>query len=301
MINRSKFFAGIRITVFGGSLPQTSVNGINAILDEWDRRKLTDLRFLAYMLSTTRGECGSNMLPVREGFKSTDADARAYVKNKGYRYAVEKNGHVYYGRGLVQLTWYDNYVNMGRLLGLDLAGNPDLALRPDIAAQILFEGMLRGSFTGKSLSDYFSPSKTDWVNARRIINGTDKAEQFAAWARSFHHALVKADEPVTAQIEKKTADAVKIGSGPVAIAVVAKGVEGGWGVLEWVVVLVIVAASAGAGWLGWRWWKKHKLAKAVPDAPALLEIAPIETPIVAKKKPKKRKKAVVRRKKKKAV
>lgn len=194
MINRAKFFAGIRASVYGGSMSDLTVSGITAILDEWEKRKLTDLRWLAYMLATMKGEVGTNMLPVREGFATSDRHARDMVKNNRRKYATVVNGQVYYGRGLVQLTWEANYKKMGALLGVDLVGNPDLALRPAIAAQIMFEGMTRGSFTGKKLADYFTPAKTDWINARRIINGTDKAEQFATWARAFHTALVKADE-----------------------------------------------------------------------------------------------------------
>ena len=43
------------------------------------------------------------------------------------------------------------------------------------ALAILFEGMARGSFTGKKLSDYFEGGSEDWVEARRIVNGADRA------------------------------------------------------------------------------------------------------------------------------
>jgi hypothetical protein len=199
-MNRSIFFDSIRKSLFGGSLGQPTVDGITAILDAWDRSGFTDLRYLAYMLATVQGEVGVNMQPVREGFKATDADARAYVKRQGYRYAVVINGRVYYGRGLVQLTWDYNYRKAGQKLGIDLLGSPDLALRPDIAAKIMILGMTEGWFTGKKLSDYFTATKTDWINARRIINGTDRAAEFAGFARDFYGALVAANgEPLTPQ------------------------------------------------------------------------------------------------------
>lgn len=193
-INRRIFFDKIRLDPFRGALAPQTVNGCSAILDEWERRGLRDLRWLADMLATARGECGPNMLPVREGFASSDDAARAYVNRQGYRYAKEVNGHVYYGRGLVQLTWDYNYKKMGDLLNIDLVNNPDEALKPHVAAAIMFEGMIRGTFTGKKLADYFNATVTDWINARRIINGTDKAAQFAAWARSFHAALTAASD-----------------------------------------------------------------------------------------------------------
>ena len=68
-------------------------------------------------------------------------------------------------------------------MGINLVGNPNLALKPDVAGKIICIGMTKGLFTGRNLGNYFSGSKADWNNARRIINGTDKAAQFGARAR----------------------------------------------------------------------------------------------------------------------
>lgn len=193
-IDRAKFFAGIRNGPMPGALSQDAVRGITAILDEWERRGLTDLRWLAYMLATVLAECGHDMLPVREGFKETDEQARAYVKRKGYKYAVVIGGKVYYGRGLVQLTWLKNYDKMSKLLGVDLVGNPDLALDPSIAAKIMFEGMIRGSFTGKKLADYFNAAGTEW-KARPIINGHDREAEIAGYGKQFYADLLHAAAP----------------------------------------------------------------------------------------------------------
>jgi hypothetical protein len=70
-----------------------------------------------------------------------------------------------------------------------LVKNPDLALRADIALFILLYGMKYGSFTGNSLNNYCRNGVTDFVNARRVINGTDKAEQIAAIASSWMRQL----------------------------------------------------------------------------------------------------------------
>ena len=87
--------------------------------------------------------------------------------------------------GYVQLTWDYNYKKAGNLLGVDLVSNPEFALRPSIAAQIIVRGMSEGWFTGKKLSDF-----TDFVSMRRIVNGTDKAALIADYARKFENALV---------------------------------------------------------------------------------------------------------------
>ncbi|HUS84366.1 MAG TPA: glycoside hydrolase family 19 protein [Anaerolineales bacterium] len=186
-MDRKVFYDKVRGAIFRGGISQKQLDGMQAVLDEWEARYLQDRRWLAYMLATDYHETAHRMEAIRE-----------YGKGRGRKYGVRdaKTGHVYYGRGLVQLTWARNYKTMGQLLELDLYGNPDLALQLPVAVQIMFEGMLRGSFTGKKLADYFTESKTDWINARRIINGTDKATLIAGYARKFHAALVAASEPL---------------------------------------------------------------------------------------------------------
>lgn len=173
MIDRKPFFDKIRTTLFGGSLSSPQVFGITAILDEWDRRALTDLRFLGYMLATTFHETAETMQPIRE-----------FGRGKGMKY-----GTTYYGRGFVQLTWDFNYRKASTATGVDLMADPDRALELPIATQILFEGMIVGWFTGKRLADYFNATVSDWVNARRIINGTDRAELIADYGHKFYDAL----------------------------------------------------------------------------------------------------------------
>lgn len=78
---------------------------------------------------------------------------------------------------------------MGKLLHIDLLNNPDLALKDDIAAQIMVKGMTKGIFTGVNLDRYFYAERTDWVNARKIINGLDMAEKIAGYAKIFYRGL----------------------------------------------------------------------------------------------------------------
>jgi predicted chitinase len=46
------------------------------------------------------------------------------------------DGARYHGRGFIQLTGRDNYRMAGQALGIDLLNHPDLASKPDVAAQI---------------------------------------------------------------------------------------------------------------------------------------------------------------------
>jgi putative chitinase len=186
--NRAKFYDGVRAGPFPGRLSPGQVGGLETILNEWERRGMTDLRWLAYMLATTFHETDQKMQPIEEYGRG---------RRKTYGRIDPETGKAYFGRGYVQLTWRANYETMGRLLGLDLVRHPELALQPDVATQIMFEGMTRGlsrrgDFTGKSLEHYFTDQKSDWRNARRIINGTDRADLIAGYAKQLFQDLVAA-------------------------------------------------------------------------------------------------------------
>ena len=89
-----------------------------------------------------------------------------------------------YGRGYVQLTWLGNYLDLGKAIGEGeaLAIDPDKALEPAIAYEIMSSGMVHGSFTGRRLADYIDDTTCDYFHARRIINGLDHATEIAAMA-----------------------------------------------------------------------------------------------------------------------
>ncbi|WP_375463280.1 glycoside hydrolase family 19 protein, partial [uncultured Methylobacterium sp.] len=113
--------------------------------------------------------------------------ARRWYKRLGNTQAGD--GARFHGRGYVQLTGRSNYQDWARRLNVDLVGNPDLALDASVASKILFDGMKLGTFTGRKFSDYFSGTKEDWVNARRIINGTDKAQLISSYGLAYYGAV----------------------------------------------------------------------------------------------------------------
>ena len=139
------------------------------------------LRQAAYMLATAKHETANTFAPIEE-----------YGKGKGLPYGKpdRKTGLVYFGRGYVQLTWVKNYQTMGTVLGLPLYTQPDLALRYDVAYKIMSYGMTHGTFTGVALSRYINEDKTDYLNARKIINGTDKADLIAGYATAIEQMLL---------------------------------------------------------------------------------------------------------------
>jgi putative chitinase len=182
LINRDFFFDYVRLNLLGGSLKQRQVDGMTSILDTWENGHAEqDDRWLAYMFATVHHETDRTMWPIRE-----------YGKGAGKEYGKPKGpyGQKYYGRGFVQLTWYDNYKKMEDRAGIvGLTQNPDLALDVGNATKIMFYGMIHGSFTGKKLGDYFSATKDDWVRARAIINGTDKQQLIADYGRRYYAAI----------------------------------------------------------------------------------------------------------------
>jgi len=181
MINRTFFFDQARKTLFDGKLRQSQIDGLTAILDGWEKGYAKkDDRWLAYMLATAHHETDRTMQPIREYGRG---------KKRPYGAVDPQTGQSYYGRGFVQLTWRDNYAKMTKLCGGDLVKDADLALRPDYASIIMFEGMIRGSFTGRKLESYFSPNAEDWVKARAIINGSDKANAIAAYGKAYYAAI----------------------------------------------------------------------------------------------------------------
>lgn len=80
----------------------------------------------------------------------------------------------YFGRGYVQLTWFNSYAAAGVALGkgLELLFDPDLVNDPDMAYDILATGMYTGGiFANKrQLSEFFHGGHTDYVGARNMVN-----------------------------------------------------------------------------------------------------------------------------------
>jgi hypothetical protein len=213
-IDRDLYFTAVREDPFPGSLTQNQVDGMNAILDAWESVFAGgDLRWLAYALATTYHETSATMQPIEE-----------YGKGEGMAYGEpdKTTKQVYYGRGFVQLTWRDNYARADRELGLEgdmsCEWHAENALRLDVAAACLFEGMVEGWYRThddggpETLGRYFNDDVDDPFEAREIING-DKTkcpswasgasigELIASYHREFLMALEKAyvedpeDEP----------------------------------------------------------------------------------------------------------
>lgn len=243
-MNRKKFYETL-----GRKLTQQQVNGIEAILDEASRRG-TSLTHTAYVLATAHHETGGSFGPTVENLNYTTtariravwpkrfptlASAEPYVRNP--QKLAEKvyggrsdlgntqkgDGWLYRGRGLGQITGRGNYAKWG------LDKNPEKALELPTAVRILFDGLTKGMFTGKKLSDYDS-----YKDMRRAINadvGLNGAT-IAAHAMKYEQALRDAGYgSVTRPVGEAGAVVV-----PVAVGLA----TGDW--LPWLVVAGIVLA-----------------------------------------------------------
>jgi len=197
-INRKFFFDFVRLNLFGGALTGKQVEGMGAILDYFEKKYAAkDDRWLAYLLATAYHETDKKMQPIREYGGTAYFDKRygppPVGKNPGLARMLgntqQGDGSRYCGRGFVQLTGRRNYTDWKGRLTVDLVGNPDLCLGLDASTRVLVEGSVLGTFTGKKLGDYFNGAKADWVNARRIINGLDKAQLIADHAKKFYAAI----------------------------------------------------------------------------------------------------------------
>lgn len=186
-----------------GKLKQSQKDEINFLVSEFDKDQSITYPQAAYMLATTWHETASTMKPIEEyGKGKNKVYGTWYLNGKNQKYSFKdyskKIGylfsdypHLYYGRGYVQLTWFLNYEVASQKLGVDFVKNPELVMKKEYAVKILINGMKYGWFTGKGfnrtpLGRY---DLNAYKEARRIINGTDKAEKIAKEAIIFEKAL----------------------------------------------------------------------------------------------------------------
>jgi hypothetical protein len=186
-----RFFAAVRSGLLGPALSQAEVDGCNAILAAcagWP------LSWTAYALATAYHETAHTMQPVVE-HGGAAYFTRMYDPG-GLRPAVAAqlgnievgDGCRFCGRGYVQLTGRCNYVRAG------LVDEPDRALDPAVAADVLERGMREGWFSGCRLVDALPlggrATRSQFVAARRVINGQDRAGLIADYALRFQDALL---------------------------------------------------------------------------------------------------------------
>lgn len=216
--------------LFGGKLSQGQVDGINLIVETFNKYGDGNKNRLAQNLATTKWETAHTMQPIKETQRASDktppTDATV-IKRLDTAFKAGKLTWVkkpywrdgWFGRGYVQLTHEFNYKGPARIavlneFGVDIGADRDLVMRPDIAAYILVMGSKEGWFTGKGLAQYIdnldesdAEDMLEFIAARRVINGQDRAKEIATIALGFEKALktVSAPTPIpTATVGEPT-------------------------------------------------------------------------------------------------
>lgn len=170
-----------------GKLSDSQIQGLTEIFSflEHDTLIAPDVRKVSYVLATIKHECADTWKPIKERGGDTyfiqrywrNVKVRKQLGNSSPQDAVK-----YCGRGYVQLTGRRNYTLVQQTLHSPVLEHPGLACHPPLSFAIAVRGMTDGWFTGKKLSEYITPSTCNYMGARKVINGTDKAAIIAAFA-----------------------------------------------------------------------------------------------------------------------
>jgi putative chitinase len=160
---------------------------------------IADIRWAAYILATIRFESGGSWRPDAErgtpdSFLARYGPATRLGARLGNK--VPDDAYRYRGRGFLFVTGRGNYARYGVLLGMEdqLVQNPDLLLEPAVAYRVTAQGMEKGWFTGRKLSDFITGDAVDYVNARRTVKGLDHALDLS-------QAAVKLEQILAASLE----------------------------------------------------------------------------------------------------
>ncbi len=150
---------------------------IATIVESLKKKEIATPRVIAYAMATAERETGNIFKPIEEYGGPQQAIALGY-----------SGGERYYGRGYIQITHDYNYKELGEKIGMgdQLVTNPDLALQPEVASDILAEFFKENGVATKA--------EEDFVAARGPINGSDHAESIAYEAEKYLQTIQQASE-----------------------------------------------------------------------------------------------------------
>ena len=187
-VNYDIFFKEYRIN-FGSIKDVQTVTNLKLIIEASEIYSASTNQ-LAYILATAYHETAHDFIPKYE-YGNLEYFVRRYWLNTKVAKALgntsAKEAFDTRGVGLVQITGRRNHQRFGIL------GNPSKGLEIGKAIEIIFVGMLEGFFTGAKLGKYVSTNSYNFKEARRVVNGTDKALLIAGYAEKFLIMLHKSE------------------------------------------------------------------------------------------------------------
>jgi Chitinase class I len=131
------------------------------------------VRSLIGAIGTVAIETASKWLPCRELYNDPPGQFAYFEEMYGVgnhpsaeamEHTLHGDGARYFGRGFIQLTWKNNYRAMGQRLGIDLVGNPDLALDAQTAADVF-------AIYWRDRDIQAQADREDWAAVRRSVQG----------------------------------------------------------------------------------------------------------------------------------
>jgi hypothetical protein len=157
-----KFFSAAQIARASGCPVADVTTNWPIVADALERRDIYNRDVCRGVIGTIAVETASTFRPIHEF--GTERDWAHY-----------EGGPAFAGRGYIQITHLSGYRDAGDALGVNLVGNPDLALDPKISADILAWYWATRGVPSKDRTRWWSLPDLcrdqDWEWVRRVVQG----------------------------------------------------------------------------------------------------------------------------------
>lgn len=170
-------------------------------------KNINSINHLAYLLATSKAESDYSLERWEADYACGDAGVR--YKDKPCKSALnyycstqggkqnycdgkpkDKRGLPYFGRGLIQITWKDNYDRYGKKIGVNLVDNPEKIFIPENSYNVAV-AYLKDKKGGDKKSTFDYVDENNLVKARKSVNGGTRGLDEVNSAYDFWKNLLK--------------------------------------------------------------------------------------------------------------